>query len=46
MQVYLALHEHFSKYGLLNKVNLEPSEEGGYYCYLQYYTPKAASKAR
>jgi len=47
-QVYTALYDYFSKWGLLYNINVKKSEEvdEDWYCYVRYYSTRAASMAR
>ena len=39
------LHEHFSKWGLIYNLNLSKCALD-YYCYIRYYSARAACKAK
>jgi len=47
-QVYRVVYNHFSQWGLLYNLTINPSEhvEGDSYCYLRFYSARAASMAR
>ena len=47
-KIVTILHEHFSKWGLIYNLNLSKcdSDPTDYYCYIKYYSSRAACKAK
>ena len=46
--LHTSIYQHFSQFGLINQVtvNKENCDETVYYCYIRFYSSRAASMAR